>query len=298
MTKHRSRAYIYLVIVAIIWGVAAPVIKFTLQGITTLPFLAYRFTISAVLAVVYFLIKGFKFPKGALVTSAFQGLIAYPLALGVLFLGLEKTTVLDVSLITLFGPLLLTLSGALFFRDHITKREKTGITIVFIGAILTTLYPIFNSGGTYRLSGNLLILLFLVSDTGASLMAKKLTKKKVSALALTNLGFIIGALVLVPTAITTYGLTGFINQITTLPLKYHLGVFYMALLSGTLAYYLWILGQKSIEVSEAALFRYLSPLITVPLAVIWLGESITYHFVIGAVMVAIGVYVAEKKAKT
>jgi drug/metabolite transporter (DMT)-like permease len=33
MNPHRFKAYIYLLIMAAIWGAAGPVIKFTLQGI-------------------------------------------------------------------------------------------------------------------------------------------------------------------------------------------------------------------------------------------------------------------------
>ena len=71
----------------------------------------------------------------------------------------------------------------------------------------------------------------------------------------------------------------------------------MALISGTLAYYLAILGNKSIEISEAAIFKYLQPLFGVPLAVYWLGEKITVYFVIGAVIITAGIVIAEIKKK-
>jgi drug/metabolite transporter (DMT)-like permease len=69
----------------------------------------------------------------------------------------------------------------------------------------------------------------------------------------------------------------------------------MALISGTLAYFLFIRGERSIEAGEAGLFAYLQPLFTVPLAILWLGERVTPAFIIGATIVGIGVYVAEKK---
>jgi len=69
----------------------------------------------------------------------------------------------------------------------------------------------------------------------------------------------------------------------------------MALLSGNLAYYLYVRAQKTIEVSEAVLFNYLQPLFTIPLAIFWLGESLSTSFIIGAIIIAFGLVIAEYK---
>ena len=71
----------------------------------------------------------------------------------------------------------------------------------------------------------------------------------------------------------------------------------MALLSGSLAYYLSNKAQKSIEIGEASIFAYLYPIFSTPLAVIWLGEKITPMFTMGAVIIAIGVAIAEIKKR-
>ena len=39
----RIKAYILILIVTIIWGVASPIIKYTLDGFDPLSFLTYRF---------------------------------------------------------------------------------------------------------------------------------------------------------------------------------------------------------------------------------------------------------------
>ena len=55
--------------------------------------------------------------------------------------------------------------------------------------------------------------------------------------------------------------------------------------------------QKSIEIGEASLFAYLYPLFSTPLAVVWLGEKITPMFIVGAVVITIGVVIAEIKKR-
>ena len=303
MNPNRLRSYFYLIIVAAIWGAAGPVIKFTLQGIDPLPFLTYRLLISAIFSVIFFAVKikngkKFKRLRANLPLSITYGLLAVPMALGILFLGLDKSSVLDLSLIGLIGPLMITAGGAYFFRDHITKREKIGIAVVSCGVILNSIFPIFGSGSEAKLTGNLLLLLFLIADSGSTLISKRAVQKKIKSANLTNFAFIIGVITIVPLTLAIYGINNLSYIIVTMPLKYHLGVWYMALLSGNLAYFLYVRGQRSIEVSEAILFQYLQPVFMIPLAIFWLKESLTISFVLGGAIIAIGLTIAEyKKSK-
>src|SRR3990167_7847214 len=175
MSRYRLRAYFYLILVAVIWGTAGPVIKFTLDGLDPLPFITYRLTISAVISLVFFLNKlrkGRKFRqlRANLPLSLLYGFLAVPVALGILFIGLDKSTVLDLTLIGVIGPLMVTAGAAIFFRDHITRREKIGIAIVLLGVIFNSLFPIFKSGEGLKLTGNILLILFLFADSSAVLI--------------------------------------------------------------------------------------------------------------------------------
>ena len=300
MNPHRLKSYFFLLAVAIIWGAASPIIKFTLQGIEPLPFLAYRFAIAAIFSIAFFAVKvkkGKKFNqlKAHLPFALLYGLLAVPIGLGILFFGLDKSTVLDLTLIGVGGPLLVTIGGVYFFRDHITHREKIGISIVLVGVLFNSFFPIFKSSSDLQLTGNILLLIFLLADAGSILMAKKAVQYKIKSSNLTNLAFIVGAVTVIPIAIFVYGFENLISSITILPLKYHLGVWFMALLSGNLAYYLYVRAQKTIEVSEAVLFNYLQPLFTIPLAIFWLGESLSTSFIIGAIIIAFGLVIAEYK---
>lgn len=297
MTRYRLHSYIYLTIVSMIWGAAGPIIKFTLGAIDPLIFLGYRFTISGIFALAYFILKKphFPSPKKSIPYSIFYGLLAFTLALGFLFLGLDKTSILNTTIISLLGPLMVVAGGSVLFHDHITKKEKLGIGIVLTGIVVATVIPLINGHIASELTGNILIFLFVVADAAAALVAKRLVQQKIDAFTLTNFGLIVGAATIIPFALVDQGFSTAMSQIMTLPFKYHLGVWYMALISGTLAYFLFILGQKSIEVSEAIIFRYLGPIFAVPLAVFWLGEEITGYFIIGAGITLVGIFIAEYK---
>src|SRR3989344_8440085 len=128
MNPSRLKAYFFLFITAVFWAIASPVIKFTLGGISPLLFLTYRFSISAILGLFFLAFMKPKLPKSfseaallltyALFTSTF--------ALGFLFLGMEKTTVLSATLITIVSPLMVSTAGVLFLHEHVTTREKFG----------------------------------------------------------------------------------------------------------------------------------------------------------------------------
>ncbi len=296
MNPHRVRAYILLIIVTAIWGIAEPVIKYTLGGFPPLLFLVYRFGLSTILSLILFLIFGFHFPKDGKtrLELILYGLITSTVSLGLLFFGLDNTTVLDATLITLINPLLVSFAGVYFLREHVTIKEKIGMGIALLGTILTVFEPVFQNNHTQiRLSGNLLIFFYLFTTAWGAVLAKKLLRKDVSPLTLTNTSFIVGFISLIPFALTKYSIT----DITSVTFPYHLGVAFMALISGSLAYYLSNRAQKSIEIGEAAVFSYLYPLFSAPLAVIWLGEKITPVYIIGGIVIVLGVLIAEIKKK-
>lgn len=300
MTSYRIRAYIYLIIVSLLWGAATPIIKFTLGGITPLSFLVYRFFISAVLGIVILTFTGARIPKPKenLPLIIVYGFVTTTLALGLLFLGLNKTTVLDTVLITAVSPLVTAVAGTVFLKETITKQEKLGILIAFTGTVFTILEPVFR--GTVDISaltGNFLVFGYLIANGFSSVISKKLVRRDVKPLDLSNLSFIVGFLTLLPLVPFEASFSKVLSNITTIGVPFHLGVLYMALFSGTIAYALWIKGQKSIEISEAGVFAYLIPVFSAPLAVFWLGEKITSFFVVGAVLITIGVLIAEYKRK-
>ena len=111
---------------------------------------------------------------------------------------------------------------------------------------------------------------------------------------MTTYMFVLGFVTTLPFAIIeTKGILNLLLMISLAPLKAHLGVWYMAVISGSLAYFLYQEGQKKIEASEATLFGYLSPLFAAPLAIFWLKEQVTLPFIVGTAIVILGVFVAE-----
>jgi drug/metabolite transporter (DMT)-like permease len=299
MNPVRRRAYLELLFVAIIWGAANPVIKYTLGGFSPAIFLTYRFFISTVLALIIFAITGFKFPKNpkTLALTLFNGFLISTVSLGLLFLGTNKTTSIDSNLISTMGPITIAFAGVFFLKERITKREAIGILIALTGTLITIIEPVLKSGSGFGgLEGNLLVFASVVVTTVTAVLSKKVLRNNVDAMTATNASFVVGFITMLPFGLHEILASKF-RVLTSIPLSFHLGVFYMAILSGTLAYFLWLKAEKTIEISEVNLIAYLYPLFGAPLSVLWLKEKITMPFVIGAFVIAAGVFLAEWKKR-
>lgn len=301
MNPVRKRAYIELLVVTLIWSFAAPIIKYTLSGFSPAIFLTYRFFISTVFAIIFFAIYGLKLPKNPKVLwlTLFNGFLLTTVTLGLLFLGTEKTTSIDSNLISAMTPIAIAVAGVFFLKEHVTKRESLGILIALAGTLITIIEPVLKfKDGFGGLEGNLLVFASVVVGAVVAVLAKIVLRDEVEAMTATNLSFIVGFVTTLPVALFFYRPFEIWNLIIGASPAYHAGVLYMALLSGTLAYFLWHKAEKSIEVSEVSIFAYLYPVFGTPLSVLWLKEKVTPPFIIGSVVIAIGVILAEWKKRS
>ena len=300
MNSHRLTAYLMLLGVSVIWGIAGPVIKFTLGEFPPLIFLSYRFAISSAIALVYFTTTQTHIPTKSrdMGLVLLYSLFAVAIGLGLLFFGFDKTTSLTGSLLSAMAPLAVVAAGALFFREHVTGRERIGITIAFAGTLFTVIAPLFNGHAgdlIGSIEGNGLIVASILVDPIATLLVQIILRTRISAATLTHVSFVIGFFTIFPAALILHSWETIVATITHASLAAHAGVWYMAILSGTLAYTLRNRAVKTIEVSEASIFSYLYPLWAAPFAILWLGEKLTFPFLVGAGVIAMGVGVAEWK---
>lgn len=300
MYNKRFIGSLMLLLVSLIWGAASPVVKHTLTWFDPWLFLTYRFFLSTIIAIPYLYVTQTPFPKKLshkllLLTTS---VISAPLSLFLFFEALSKTTALSGSLITAAGPLFLVLGGVLFFRDKITKNEKVGIAVTILGTLFIVIGPLVLNGHTDtlgKLEGNALMLLAVMTDIIAALLTKEAMKKGINPTLVAQFQFIVGFIVFVPILLLRQSPETSITTLINAPMEAHLGAIFMAVFSGTIAYTLRNIAIKTIEVSESALFQYLQPLWAAILAVLWLHEPITASYIMGGIVIAIGVFIAERK---
>ena len=297
MPSPRYKAYFYMLIVVLIWGLAVPVIKFTLSFTDPIVFLTARFLVSTLLVLPFWKLLKINLPQtNSLKLQLFAyGTLTSTLVLGLLFIGLTKTTALNASLITAISPLLVAVAGARMLNEHVTTKEKLGMAVALVGTIITVIGPLGTTQSS-TVTGNLLIFVYLIGYTLSAIYTKKLTRLGISPTTLSQTTFISGLITILPFTMLTS--PNIVPLVLSLPLEAILGIIYMALLSGNLAYLLWTKAQKRIEVGEVALFSYLIPVISTPIAIIWLKESVNKYFVFGTILIVIGLIIAQIKTNT
>lgn len=303
----RTMAIAAILLVTAIWGLAGPVIVWTLRLIPPFTFLFLRFLVASIVILPFAMRAKFwrEITRANFPTLLGLSLLGTTFGLAVLFYGYQFTTALDGSLIALLAPLLIIVGGALFLKEEITSREKIGLVVAFAGSIVTLAQPLLEKGvvgGEKAALGNALVLLYTVSWAVYALWNKKIGKK-FSTITVTAVPVFISVpifaiLTYLETRNSQFSILNFQSspnyQFTnTLP-----GILYMAILSYIVAYYLYEWSVRKIEVSEAALYGYLQPVFAFPAAYLLLGETPTRYFLLGGVLIGVGVFLTEYRKRS
>lgn len=100
--------------------------------------------------------------------------------------------------------------------------------------------------------------------------------------------FLIGALIFLVPAINEFLQNpGWFKHLTYLGI---FGIAYMTLASSISAYFLFQWGLDQLGITKADLFQYIEPVIAISLGILILGENLRFSFVIGTVLIILGVY--------
>lgn len=284
--------YLALLIAHVIWGGNFVVAKITLQEIPTMILAFSRFALAALLILPFFFLLEKKEKKVKLehLPKLFAvGLLLITFHITLFFEGLNRTTSLNASVLTLITPILSLLGGWWFLREKIYFANLFGVFISLIGAVLIIGIPIamFGNFSSTHLLGDLLIILSAITLIAGLLLVKE-NLKSYSPITLTLIIFVIGAATFaVPAALDHLKNPKWIEGLSLLGI---LGFLYIVLLSSVSAFFLQIWGLKKIEVYKANLLHYVEPAVTATLAVPLLGEAISYPFIIGTCLIVLGVY--------
>lgn len=282
--------YLALIIAHIIWGANFVVAKVTLQEFPPNTLAFFRFALASLLLAPFFIAqtKKIKIKSADLPKLVGVGILMVTLNITFFFAGIEKTTVINASVLTLIIPMLSVTLSWWFLKEHIFIMNLIGIVLGLIGAIVIVGLPeLTRNSGTGALLGNLLIIMAAVSWVVGAMFSRKLLRTY-SSLEVTAIIFMVGTITFfIPAALEYFQDPGWPTRITSLGL---LGLTYMTLLSSVSAYFLFEWGLSRTSVTIADLFQYIEPFIATVVAITVLEEEISLVFLAGAILIAIGVY--------
>ncbi len=201
------------------------------------------------------------------------------------FWALKHTTSARASLMANGSPIATVLISYICGRELLNGHKIAGLIIGFAGILLA-----FQGGGgdlfaaDVRLSvGDLMALVSGICWAFYTVFGTEITAQCGGMLG-TGVLFACGSVLMLPVLIITGTGPDFI-----LPWRVWLAAFYLGALANGLANGLWYTGLKYISPVEIGSFGYISTVLTFAMAVIFLGEKISWQFVVAIGLVLAGV---------
>jgi drug/metabolite transporter (DMT)-like permease len=205
--------------------------------------------------------------------------------------GLRYTSVSHSAIIVGMGPIYALILAVLFRLERATLRKILGMSIALGGVFLMAAGPSLTRRSPTLLGD----VITLAGSLGFALYAAlgKRVAAQYDALTMTTYNFVFGALIVLPIGIHRAIAIGPLQNWRAIPWPAWAGMFYMGLLSSTLAYllYFWLL--RYLEVTQLAAYNYLLPVSATLLSILFLGERGSWLELLGAALALSGVYYIE-----
>lgn len=264
-TISRATAVIFLIFAAILWSTGGLLIKWVTWH--PIAIAGIRSGISSLVMLAFFFLrykKPLKKPDKYVILAGLNYAI-----LVMLFVAANKlTTSANAILLQFTAPAWVLIFGALFFKEHFSKKDVWVVGVVFIGMLLFFIGDL-DSGG---MVGNILAVLSGVSMALMIISLKKVTRHKPMEI------IIWGNILTFLLAIPFYGSVDFTGANVTGILL--LGVFQLGL-----SYIFFTTAISHVTALEGILIPVIEPLLNPVWVLLGTGEQPTPYAIIGGIIV-------------
>ncbi len=208
----------------------------------------------------------------------------------ILFIALNFTTALNVSLINAIQPVLTVLLAVVFLKDRVTILKILGILSALLGVV-----TMLSTGDWAVLAnlnfdvGDLIALAAMFGLASYALNLPRLPKELSTVESLFGIT-VAGSLMLLP----FYILESMFYAKVPVHTSTVIVLVELALLVSVFGNLMWNLGNQIIGPSRAAIFINLIPLFGAILAITFLDERIFVYHLIGAIMICLGVWLVMR----
>ncbi|HLY63515.1 MAG TPA: DMT family transporter [Terriglobia bacterium] len=286
--------YLALTISAFFWGAGFSVSRFALRTVSPVEFLAGASFFAAVTQIMWTAIRGnwrdLKLPPRLLWAMLALGLLSQNVLNGLTYLGLASTTATNAALIYGFSPVLIGLLAAIFLHESFGGQKVLGAIVGFGGVALIITQGRFETVQIHgMLAGNLWVLA-AASYWAAYAIFTRLITQRVTPQAFTFFILVPGALL--PVAWVWVRENRFCLAGINLPTL--LAMAFSGPCTATMGMNFWNWGLAHIEASRVGMFSYLEPVFAAAVAMIFLGERLTWPTIAGSALVFAGILLSTR----
>lgn len=288
MNSKKILGSILLSVSACIWGGMFVVVKDVVSVIHPLQLVWLRYLVAIVFLVLFSILKKEKWTihKRDIGLVVIIGLISNTISIVAQETGTWLSSAQTGAVITSATPSFMVIFAWLIFKEKITHVKIISLVMASIGVIMIV--------GIHLVGNNILlgVLSLIIAALTWALMSVLIQKvKHYSSLQITIMSTMIAIICLTPVVFTnTLNLT----NIDFLEPKIVLSLLYLGVISTALAFVMWNKGLTLVNSSSSGLFFLLQPIVGTLLGWMFLKESISIGFFIGAILIIGSVWVSVR----
>lgn len=281
-------AFSWLVVANVITGVYNPLVKYSLRFMPLYDFALFRHAGPALLLLPFVVTRWKKIKTKDLLLSVLCGMILYVGANTFFYLGIERTSSINVAILFMLEPILLFVFSVELMRERFKRRVFTGVVVAFLGTALIVVGPALGKGGSPgSMLGNILILGNVACGVVGVWLMKYLSRR-VPTLQLLFIGLAAaGATYLALALPTITDMSSLSNSVVLFTVVYGI------IAVGAISYGLRFWSLRALGGQDYGLVAYVEPAVTAVVAYVFFNETFTAATLAGVVIVFIGVWLAE-----
>ena len=293
MNRKQILLSILLILVALSWAGSFVVVKDTVDKVDAIDIGFLRFVVAAPIMFVVFLFTKNKkpIPKKEFPSLIILGLTGVTLLYIFQFVGIDLTTASTSSILINTNVVFIAIISAVFLKEKFSKKKIFGVSLSFVGVSTIVFAQINNENIVFSdafMLGCIFILLSAFFWAVYSIIGKRLLKTY-GAIEVTTYAFILGIIFYIPVVISDI-----FESVQKIPLNGWMSIFYLGVVCSVFGYVAWYYALKNTEASKAAVYLTLIPMFTIILSFVFLNEIPAPFFLVGAILIMVGVYQTQK----
>lgn len=277
-------------VAASIWGAMYVVSKVVLDVIPPFSLITTRLVLGGIALWILLAFRGgLHLARGQFWSVFGVGSIGYGISLGFQFIGTKLSTAANGSLVTSATPAFVLLFAWLILKERITTRRLAALIISTLGVIAVV------DPRTARLEpglflGNLSLLAAAVTWALYSVLIRVVTRQ-VDVITVSLIAFLGGLPIVIPASAVELSTV----KLGTITLGIVGGVLFLGLIATAVAMVLWNNSFALLDASIASLTFFAQPVVGSFLGWLLLKEVITPLFLLGGILIALGLVVASRE---
>jgi drug/metabolite transporter (DMT)-like permease len=286
----QARALAALSLAIALWAVSFPATRIALAAYRPEHLALARYALATLALLAYCVLVRAPLPRRAdLPALALTGLLCGTLYQLGFNHGMRTVASGPAAVLVDTVPLFAVLFGFLFLRERLSLWGVGGIVLGFAGAVLIALGEAGAAGFAFEPGAWYLLLAALAFSLGA--VAQKPLLARLPAIPVTAYYFVAA----------TVGLAGFAPglpaSVAAAPASANWAVLFLALFPAALSFALWSYALAHLPVAQASSALYLVPVLTFPIAWVWLGEAPGALSIVGGAITLAGVLLVQLKGR-